>query len=351
VKPSPRVIVVAPGAPGLGGLGAAARDMAAGLRDRGASVRHVTLPDPPTALQAAARRRPLRRLAVLGRAVDRRALAARVPDDWDVAYSMPGFTPRGHDARARVVHAATHHPARVRESLATARRRAGGGHGFMTAIEADLLVRELHHARVVRAESGAVADELRADPGVRGTVVVAPPGVDLARFRPGTKAAELTVAFVGTFSLWKGIDVLVDLGARLRGVALLATIAGPVCPWSRRLAAGAPFVPHGDVPDLLAKAHALVLPSASDGFGYVVLEAMSAGAVPFVTPEVGASELVARLDRRLILPAADFAEGVSALLTTLPLAELARSARRLACEFEQTAMARRAADAVLDALG
>ncbi|HEY2570320.1 MAG TPA: glycosyltransferase [Solirubrobacteraceae bacterium] len=311
----------------------------------------MTLPDRPTMLQAAARVRPLRRMSAFGRALDRRALAARVPQDWDVAYSMPGFTPRGHDVRARVVHAATHHPARVRESLAAARRRAGGGQGFMTAIEADLLVRELHRARVVRAESCAVADELRGDSGVRGTVVVAPPGVDLVRFRPSAKAAQLTVAFVGTFSLWKGIDVLVDLGERLRGVAVLATIAGPVCPWSRRLAAGAPFVPHSNVPDLLAKAHALVLPSASDGFGYVVLEAMAAGAVPFVTPDVGASELVARLDPRLVQPAAEFAEGVSALLTTMSLAELGRSARRLACEYEQNAMARRAAGAVLDALG
>jgi len=151
-------------------------------------------------------------------------------------------------------------------------------------------------------------------------------------------------------SLWKGVDILVELAARLRGVAVVATVGGPVCPWSRRLSAGAPFVPHFDVPGLLAKAHALVLPSASDGFGRVVLEAMACGAVPFVTPEVGASELVARLDSRLVQPAGDFAESVSGLLTTLPLVDLARHARCVATEFEQKAMSQQAAERVLRAL-
>jgi glycosyltransferase involved in cell wall biosynthesis len=347
----PRVIVVSPAAPGVGGLGTAAGDIAAGMTSWGARVSPITLGPRPTLSQLAAANRPLRRFASLSRAADRTAMRRRVPSGWDIAYSMPGFMPRGEDARPRLVHAATHHPRNVRATVAAARRRAGGGTGFMTAAEAELLVDELHRAQVVRAESAAVADELRDDPGLRGQVVLAPPGVDLERFAPAPKAQRLTVAFVGTFSLWKGIDVLVELARRLRGVAEIAAVGGAVDPWSRRLSAGVPFTMQSDVPSLLGRAHALVLPSASDGFGYVVLEAMASGAVPFVTPQVGASELVARLDPRLVQPGDVFAANVSELLATLPLAELGESARLLAREFEQDAMRRQAAALVLGALG
>lgn len=347
---TPRVIVVAPAAPGVGGQGSAAGDFAVGIASCGARVVHVGPASRLTALQTVARRRPLRRFGALGRAADRRAVAAGIPELWDVSYSMPGFMPKGSDARTRIVHSATHHPLVVRAALAAARRRTGGGQGFMTAAEAELLVAELRRADVVRAESESVAEELRNDPLVRAPVVLAPPGVDLDRFRPGPKADALTVAFVGTFSLWKGVDILVDLAGRLRGVAQLATIGGPVCSWSRRITAGAPFAPQSDVPRLLARSHALVLPSASDGFGYVVLEAMAAGAVPFVTPEVGAADLVRRLDPRLVLPPGEFAEGVSTLVTTLALGDLSRAARRLANEFDRPSMSAQAADRVMSAV-
>jgi glycosyltransferase involved in cell wall biosynthesis len=348
---APRIIVVSPGAPGVGGLGTAADDIGRGMEALGARVSHVTPAPRGTISQVAAAHRPLRRFASLSRAADRAAMRGRIPRGWDIAYSMPGFMPRGRDSRARIVHAATHHPRVVMTAVAAARRRAGGGTGFMTAAEAELLVDELRRATVVRAESGAVADELRDDAKLRGHVVLAPPGVDLERFAPAPKAQRLTVAFVGTFSLWKGIDVLMELAIRLRGGAEVAAVGGPVDPWSRRLSARTPFVVHSDVPSLLGRAHALVLPSASDGFGYVVLEAMASGAVPFVTPEVGASELVARLDPRLVQPAAEFAANVTELLTSLPLAQLSASARQLACDFEQGAMRHQAAALVLGALG
>ncbi len=264
---------------------------------------------------------------------------------------MPGFMPGGCDQRTRIVHAATHHPREVRAAVSAARLRAGGGRGFMTAAEAELLEAELQRANVVRAESRVVAEELASDPKLRGTVVLAPPGVDLERFAPATKAPDLTVAFVGTFSLWKGVDVLADLASRLRGSGIVATIGGPVCPWSRRLSTGAGFVARSDVPELLASAHALVLPSVSDGFGYVVLEAMASGAVPFVTPAVGAAEIVTRLDERLVQSTEHFAENVCGLLTSLPLDELGVRARTLAGEFEQGAMGRQAAQRVLSACG
>jgi glycosyltransferase involved in cell wall biosynthesis len=179
--------------------------------------------------------------------------------------------------------------------------------------------------------------------------VTAYPGVDLERFNPGPRPNRLRVAFVGTLYLWKGVDVLVQLARALAPTAEVAVVGGPVCPWSRRLVANAPLRRHdGDVPSLLASSHALVLPSASDGLGYVVLEAMAAGAVPLVSPEVGAAEIVRGLDERLVQPRATCADVVPELLHSLPLEELGGRARRLAERYERVAMAEQAAVSVLE---
>jgi glycosyltransferase involved in cell wall biosynthesis len=99
---------------------------------------------------------------------------------------------------------------------------------------------------------------------------------------------------------------------------------------------------------MLAAAHYLVLPSRSDGFSYAVLEALASGAVPIVTPEVGASEVVRRLDQRLVIPRQDFAEGVSELVRDLDHAELSVRARALAEEFDRRRTSIAAATAVLE---
>jgi glycosyltransferase involved in cell wall biosynthesis len=151
-------------------------------------------------------------------------------------------------------------------------------------------------------------------------------------------------------SLWKGVDILAALGRTLGEDGDVVVAGGPVCPWSRRVTEQARFQSNDDVPALLAGAHALVLPSATDGFGYVVLEAMASGTVPFVSPEVGAAEIVRRLDERLVQPREQFAEAVAELLRSLPLADLATRARAIAEEFERERMADQAARRVLAAV-
>ena len=98
---------------------------------------------------------------------------------------------------------------------------------------------------------------------------------------------------------------------------------------------------------MLAGAHVFVLPSRSDGFSYSVLEALACGAVPIVTPEVGAAEVVARLDPRLVVEQEGFAEAATALIGTLDLADLASRARRLAGEFDRRETASATVAAVL----
>jgi glycosyltransferase involved in cell wall biosynthesis len=343
-----RAVVIAPAEAGSGSQGAAAADMATGLETAGLDVSYVGSSAPGLARRLAGHR-PLRRFGRLTRELERREVASRVPGVWQLAYAMPGYLP-STGSGIRVLHQATHHPRLVRERLAHARRAAGGGRGFMTKPEMALLEQELQAADVVRAESGAVAEEL-VDHGIpQESVVLARPGVDLARFSPGAHPDRLTVAFVGVLSLWKGVDILAALARTLGGDADVVVAGGPVCPWSRRVTEQARFHTNDDVPALLAGAHALVLPSASNGFGYVVLEAMASGTVPFVSPEVGAAEIVRRLDERLVQPREWFAEAVPELLRSLPLDELATRARAIAEEFEREQMAVEAARKVLAAI-
>jgi glycosyltransferase involved in cell wall biosynthesis len=208
--------------------------------------------------------------------------------------------------------------------------------------------REIDRADLIRVESALVHRQL-LEAGVSDErLVQARPGVDLARFRPGPGSAAPVVAYVGALSLWKGLDVLVDVSRSLAASdASLEIIGGPVCHWSRRTAESLIRARTTSVPDLLARADALVLPSIVDGFGYVVLEAMASGAVPFVTPAVGAAELVRALDPRLVIERGDFAEAVPELLATLPMANLALQARLIAEQHERMVMARQAANALL----
>lgn len=83
---------------------------------------------------------------------------------------------------------------------------------------------------------------------------------------------------------------------------------------------------------LLKRASALVLPSYSENFGNVVLEAMAAGCPAIVTPEVGASEVVQRTGGGVVLQGRpDFlAAGINALFaephTLRQMAERAQNA-------------------------
>jgi glycosyltransferase involved in cell wall biosynthesis len=249
-----------------------------------------------------------------------------------------------------VLHQATHHPRTVVHAIETARREAGGGRGFITRREARGLEAEIRTSDAIRTESAAVTEDLVHHGVDPARVITALPGVDCDRFRPAEPFPNLTVAFVGVLSLWKGVDSVADLAHRLRGRARVGVVGGPVCPWSRSLIATAPLDRYSEVAPLLGRAHALVLPSVTDGFGYVVLEAMASGCVPLVSPHVGAAEVVRRVDDRLVLPRRTFAESAAELLLTLPLAELARRSRSVAEQLDRRTMAERAAGAVLDAV-
>lgn len=126
---------------------------------------------------------------------------------------------------------------------------------------------------------------------------VVPNGVDLAPNGTGPKR-EPFLLFLGRVSWKKGLDRLIPALAHAPGAVL--KIAGNdeegLRPELERLAGQAGVSGrveilgpvHGEEKDgLLRRAAVLVLPSRSENFGNVVLEAMAAGCPVAVTPEVG----------------------------------------------------------------
>lgn len=216
--------------------------------------------------------------------------------------------------------------------------------------------RNLERASAIHVTSAREADELAALGFKLPPVVTIPNGVGagppsgpdgpVSDHLSATIARGPYVLFLGRVSWKKGLDRLVrsmpymsgalrvlvagndDEGLRAsleadaaqRGVAERLVFTGPV--------AGA------DKQALLAGAQVLVLPSYSENFGNVVLEAMAAGCPVIVTPEVGAAPIVEASGAGWVVDGAPSTLGarISELATNLKLrtgmSVLAREAAR-----------------------
>jgi len=213
-----------------------------------------------------------------------------------------------------------------------------------------------------------------ADPS---RIWVAPPGVDLERFAPGDRAAakkrfgfsdDPLVVFVGRLQAFKGTDIAVDAMRHLKRLipdAQLAIVGGDSPRGSsgermrlrltaRRLGVSDRLrfmepVGHERLPELYRAADVVVVPSASESFGLVALEASACG-TPVVATAVGGLRVIVRdgesgylVERR---DPPSFAAALSRVLAD-PGAQtrLGENAVRLAHRFPWA----RTADGILDA--
>lgn len=167
----------------------------------------------------------------------------------------------------------------------------------------------LAHAAVVICVSDATRRELVATLAPSVPVVVAPLGVDTARFHDDAASDdrllapfgdELTrpfILFVGTLEPRKGLDVLLEAFeiTAARDSEIELWVAGQsgwgdgeiARRWRTHRYAGRVrplgFVDDDALPALMRRARAVVYPSRGEGFGLPVLEAMACGAIVITT--------------------------------------------------------------------
>lgn len=344
-----RAIIAAPAEENNGGLGRAAGDFAAGLRAEGVDTTFIGTQPRGLMANAAATRVGLRVSSSLLRLAQARDVRSAVPKSgWDLCYAVAGSVPVERASGIVVIHQSTHYPT-IEFDWVSRGARATGGRGDLTRTELRRRMLEIRRADLIHVTTASVREEFLEAGVPAQRLVFAPLGVDIKRYSPAQKSAALELAFVGPFSMRKGVDVVAELAGRLDGAATVTAVGGPICRWSRAITDRARFTIVPSVAEMLGRAHIFLLPSRSDAFSYAVLEALASGTVPIVTPNVGAAEIVRRLDDRLVIPVDAYVEGVLHLLPLLDLSDLGRRARALALEYDRDLLIRRAARAVLDA--
>jgi 2-deoxystreptamine N-acetyl-D-glucosaminyltransferase/2-deoxystreptamine glucosyltransferase len=145
--------------------------------------------------------------------------------------------------------------------------------------------------------------------GARGDVL---PGVDHPR-----------IGYVGRLASQKRADLLVQAFHRMRRPACLVLVgSGPEAPRIRHLVVQGPsadritmagFVEHTAIPAVLAALDVLVLPSAYEEMGSILVEAMAAGLPVVATAVGGIPEVVRDGETGVLVPPADVAALAEAL--------------------------------------
>ena len=172
----------------------------------------------------------------------------------------------------------------------------------MTSRNVERMVREADETDVVVAASTLVAQSYLAAGYPPAKVGVNNLGVDFKQ--PAEKdqfhEGEFRMVFVGQVSLQKGVPDLLRAWRKFSHSKAELVLAGiiprrevaviePLLRESRRVVWNGHCA---DVPALLKNCDVLVLPSAQDGFGLVVLEAFAAGLPVIVSDRVGAKDCV-----------------------------------------------------------
>jgi glycosyltransferase involved in cell wall biosynthesis len=176
-------------------------------------------------------------------------------------------------------------------------------------------------------------------------ISVVPLGIDPIKFPYVDRDFEhgkLRILYVGAISEPKGVDLLVAICKELssKGIELELTLAGSIGFGVERSLLNEPFIrfvgylSHNDLFVEMANSHIGVFPSRFDGFGQVVLEAMSTGLPVIASSHVGAKDFIQHGESGWIFESGNKSE----------LAELLAGCSQLRHTFKYVGL--RAADAV-----
>jgi glycosyltransferase involved in cell wall biosynthesis len=141
-----------------------------------------------------------------------------------------------------------------------------------------------------------------------------PLGVDVDHFRPMevSPTSCFRVIYVGRMELIKGVHYLLQAFAELNLPEAELWLVGPALPEIEpffRLYKGAyrhfGEIRHAELPQYYGASTLTVLPSISDGFGLVILEAMACGLPVVATDHTGAADLIEDGIHGFIVPIRD----------------------------------------------
>jgi glycogen synthase len=216
------------------------------------------------------------------------------------------------------VHCSLGHTVQGRSVRARILRAVGGWIEWRCLRRADAVVVLTDRTRAALLDDGVPAERITTIPSGFDPALFAAPHRDVL---PGVGRPR--AGYVGRLAAQKRADLLVEAFGRMRSAAHLVIVGdGPEAARVRRLAAESPaaeritargFVEHRAVPALLASLDVLVLPSAYEEMGSVLVEAMASG-LPVVASAVGGiPEVVRDGETGLLVPPGDVAALTAAL--------------------------------------
>jgi starch synthase len=220
---------------------------------------------------------------------------------------------------------------------------------------------ELALATDIVVASEFVRGTLRKAGPLRGRITVLPYGAPkgIVRTERNARDGKLKVLFVGALSQRKGLSYLLQAVKRL-GSKIELTLVG------RRVAECHPLdaalrvhhwiqsLSHCALLEEISRHDVMVFPSLFEGFGLVVLEAMSQGVPVITTPNTAAPDFVSDGDDSFVVPIRDV-EAIAEKLETLllnrdRLAAMSQAAIRKAAQHSWEQYRRRLATTVCQAL-
>jgi glycosyltransferase involved in cell wall biosynthesis len=200
----------------------------------------------------------------------------------------------------------------------------------------------LQAADHVVVASGFVRDSLQACGFPPQRVTVIPYGCDPVRANRDAALRRKEVLYVGNISLRKGIPRLLRVWQRLRAhLTHRLRLVGPLMLPAQFLAEyqglfdHVPPIPRHQLAEHYARATVLVFPSAADGFGLVLNEALSCGLPVVASSHCGAPGFITPGREGLIYPFGDDDALAAALDRILSRPDEAAAMGRAAAELAQ----------------